>query len=270
MKRIYFPVLIFVLFSVQSFSQVIVTPYAVLIDNKNKFGTYSVINEASDPTEVIISFKFEYLKSDSSGNLSFDTTSANMNNITNWIKAFPKKFILKPNEKQTVRMTVSPPAGLSKGTYWTKIITSSQKQQKMQDTSAGITAKINFVFNQITTVLYKNERYENKADLKDVRAIVDSQNVNLISSVSITGDQPFYAQFDYKIFDSGNSIVYENTEYIGLYFDINKKYLIPVSDIKPGSYTAQITLSSDTGTDIPKTDKGPIQPVTKKVDFIIQ
>jgi P pilus assembly chaperone PapD len=254
----------------QVFSQVVVTPYIVMIDEKNKFGTYTVVNETNETEEVSIAFKFEYLKSDAEGNLLYDPTETNMNSAVSWIKAFPKKFVLKPGEKQIVRMTIDPPSGLAKGTYWAKIVTSSQKQEKFIDTSGNIKARINFVLNQITTVLFKNQKYENQVDLTGVNVTVDNESVNILSSVSVKGDQPFYAQFTYKIYDAGNKVVSENTEFLGLFFDIQKKYKIPVNTLQPGNYSAEVTLGSDIGPDIPKTDKGEIQPLTKKVDFTIK
>jgi hypothetical protein len=254
----------------QVFSQVVVTPYIVMIDDKNKFGTFTVVNETNESEEVTVNFKFEYLKSDAAGDVFFDSSADNMNNLTPWIKAFPKKFVLNPGEKQIVRMTVDAPAGLSKGTYWSKIVTSSQKQEKFIDTSGNIKARINFVLNQITTVLYKNQKYESQIDFLNADVNVDSESVNILSNVSVKGDQPFYAQFGYKIYDSGNNVAYENVEFLGLFFDMIKKYKFPVSTLKPGNYTAEITIASDLGVDIPKTDKGQIQPIMKKVDFSIK
>jgi len=270
MKILYLAIFFVFVLMYQAFSQVVVTPYIVMIDDKNKFGTFTVVNETSESEEVTVNFKFEYLKSDAAGNVFFDSSADNMNNLTSWIKAFPKKFVLKPGDKQIVRMTVDAPAGLSKGTYWSKIVTSSQRQEKFIDTSGNIKARINFVLNQITTVLYKNQKYDSQVDLVNADVNVDNESINILSNLSVKGDQPFYAQFGYKIFDSANNVAYENIEFLGIYFDMHKNFKFPVSTLKPGNYTAEITIVSDMGVDIPKTDKGQIQPIIKKVDFAVK
>lgn len=250
--------------------QIIVNPYIVLIDDKNKFGTYSVMNETSDIQEVFINFKFEYIVSDENGNIRYDTVSAGRNDLTKWIKAYPKKIILNPKQKQIIRMTVTPPDNIGKGTYWTKIITSSQKISKTTDTTGKISARINFVFNQITTVIYKKGRYENNVEFKNLNVTTDTSGVHLIPSFSVTGDQPFYGHLNSKILTSQEELIIESDEYIAMFFDMSKRVSFPNLILKPGNYIAEITLSSEISSDVPKTDKGEILPITKRIDFIVQ
>jgi P pilus assembly chaperone PapD len=267
-----FLVLFLLFLGINSYAQVVVTPYVVMIDKNNKFGTYTVINETNQEQMVSIGFKFGFPVSDENGNITMkyvDAPSADMPDLTSKIKVFPKKFTLAPKQRQIIRMTVNPKANLKEGTYFTRIITSSQTKQPVSDSTTNFSAKINFVLNQITTVIYSNGKYSSKIDFRDAKVNVTESNVDLISMVSAKGDSPFYASFVYKIYDSSGKIVKEANEYLGIYFDMAKKYSIPVKDIGHGSFTAEIQISSDETPDIPRIESGAVSPVIKKVSFNI-
>jgi hypothetical protein len=271
MKVILLTIFASLLFAASSFAQLVVTPYVVMIDKQNKFGTYMVLNETDEEQEVSISFKFGYPVSDAEGNVTmlYDSTDSDAHSLTQKIKAFPRKFILKPKEKQIIRMTVSP-EGLAPGTYWTRIVTSSQSRKPYKETNEDFSANINFVLHQITTVLYKNGDFANNVEFTDLSVTTDSAFVNLIPAVKSTGTPPFFCKFTYKIYDSSNKAVIDNFEYIAVYYDLKKKISIPLSSLTPGSYTAEVTVSSDDSPDIPKSDKGPVTPLVKKVGFTVQ
>lgn len=260
------------LFASGAFAQLVVTPYVVMIDKQNKFGTYTVLNETNEEQEVSISFKFGYPVSDADGNVTmmYDSTDSDSHSLTQRIKAFPKKFILKPKEKQIIRMTVSSTDGMAPGTYWTRIVTSSQSRKPYKETAENFSANINFVLHQITTVLYKNGDFANSVEFNDLSVNMDTEFVHLVPSVKSTGTPPFFCKFTYKIFDSSNKTVVDNFEYIAVYYDLKKKISIPLSTLTPGTYTAEVTVSSDDSPDIPKSDKGPVTPLVKKIGFTVQ
>jgi len=270
MKKLFFA-LIFLLTVTTSYSQLVISPYIVFLDAKNKYGTYTVYNETDETKEVTISFKFAYPVSDADGNITmfYDTTN-NSRSIADWVKAFPRKFTMSPRGKQIIRMTVDPPAGMNQGTYWTRIVTTSSSLKSVTDSTTGISAKINFFFNQVTTAIYRNQRYDNKLEFRNLTTNTDTANVNIIAGFGASGDQPFFSKIEYKIYDSNNKAVIENMEYVAVYYDILKKFSFRLDGFKPGKYTAEMTISSENSSDVPKTDKGLIQPITKKVDFVIQ
>ncbi|MCK5087187.1 MAG: hypothetical protein KAQ90_06685, partial [Melioribacteraceae bacterium] len=67
MKQILF--LIF-LISTNILGQVIISPYIIYMDQRERFGTFIVQNESLDEFEINISFVFGYPDSDSLGNIS--------------------------------------------------------------------------------------------------------------------------------------------------------------------------------------------------------
>ncbi|HEX2788651.1 MAG TPA: hypothetical protein VHP32_12200 [Ignavibacteria bacterium] len=254
-------------------AQVVITPYVVLIDNQNKFGTYTVINQTNEEQEVSINFQFGYPVSDENGNVTMkyeDNPTPGMNALNEWLKIFPKRFLIKPGEKQTVRMTVDPPANLAAGTYWTRMVTSTQTKTIFSDTTRNLSAKVNFVLNQITTVIYKNKQFNSNIVFNELTVNQDTSSVNFVSDLSASGDQPFFAQFEYKVLDGSQNVVYERNEFAGIYFNMKRKYEVPLTDLPPGNYTLIVRITSDDTQDIPKSDNFPIAPVEKTINFSVQ
>jgi P pilus assembly chaperone PapD len=271
MKKILIILFLFLATSVNA--QVVITPYVVLIDNHNKFGTYTVINQTNEEQEVSINFQFGYPISDEDGNVTMkyeDVPTPGMNALNDWLKIFPKRFLVKPGEKQVVRMTVDPPANLAPGTYWTRMVTSTQTKTTFTDTTKNLSAKINFILNQITTVIYKNKKFSNNINYRDLVVNQDTASVNFISDLSVTGDQPFFAKFEYQVLDNAQNVVYEREEFASVYFDMKRKYQVPIVDLPPGNYTLNVKIISDDNSDIPKNDNYPITPIQKSISFTIQ
>ena len=160
------------------FSQVIISPYILYTDTKNKFGAFTVQNESNEIYEIDISFIFGYPVTDSVGNPTMnyiDQPDSSMPSIVGWIKAFPRKFVLNPGQKQIVRMTVKPPVGTEPGTYWSRIITSASPQSVPIDTlKDGVRAQIKFVLNQITTFLYRVEPTTTGIEIQEIHTDTDS------------------------------------------------------------------------------------------------
>ncbi len=273
MKTLTFTLLILLVSVTTVFSQIVISPYVVMVDQKNQYGTFLVSNQTTETQEVSIFFKFGYPASDNQGNVTMlysDSSNINMqNDLTDMVKAFPKKFTLKPGEKQTVRMTVKPDKNMKDGTYWTRIVTSSQSKQTITDTSTSLSAAINFVLNQVTTVIYKNKRYENKVDLKDITAETDEEFLNINVPVEVNGDYPFFAGTSVKIYDASGSLVTEQTQYFTVYYGMTKRNSFRLSELKAGEYKAEVTITSDNNPDIPISDKPLAAPITKTISFSI-
>ena len=245
-----------------------------MVDQKNQFGTFLVSNQTTETQEISIFFKFGYPASDDQGNVTMlysDSSNINMDfDLTDMVNAFPKKFSLKPGEKQTVRMTVKPKKNMKEGTYWTRIITSSQSKQVITDTSTSLSASINFVLNQVTTVIYKNKRYENTVNLAEITTDVDDQYLNINVPLEVQGDSPFFAGSTVKLYDASGSLITEQTQYFTVYYGMTRKNSFKLEDLKPGEYKAEVIISADTNPDIPISDKPLKTPITKTVSVSIK
>jgi P pilus assembly chaperone PapD len=248
--------LFFLLFNASYFAQVIISPYVVYIDAQERYGTFIVQNESNQDYEITISFVFGHPISDSLGNVSmkyYEEPVNDLPSITNWIRAFPKKFVLMPGQRQLIRMTVRPPDTLTAGTYWTRIVTSSApKADSLSTASSEISAKINFVLNQVTTVLYRVDPADTKLIVKDFRNDIDTSSLDFYVTLKREGNSPYWGDLFITIEDSLGSIIKEQQEYLPVYFELVKKYSFNLNEIPSGNYTARMRFEFNEKEDIPK------------------
>lgn len=256
------------------FSQVIISPYIVYMDEQNKFGSMIVQNESFEPYEISVSFIFGYPVSDSLGNRTMkyeQEVPESSPSINNWVKAFPKKFVLKPKERQTIRLMVKPPQGLEEGTFWTRIVTSSSPVDKGVDSStSGVNAKLKFVLNQVTTAIYRKGNAEPNISIGQPEMYLDSTNTNqILYPIKREGNSPFFGYLNLKIYDSEDNLVKEEKDYLAIYVDMVRNYVLKKDDFKTGNYRAELEIEFNEKEDIPESKLIPKASITKGFRFSI-
>jgi P pilus assembly chaperone PapD len=265
---------IFILLFSQIKAQVIISPYVVYTDEQNKFGSLIVQNESYDPYEITISFIFGYPVSDSLGNRTMEyirEPKDSLPSINNWVKAFPKKFILQPKERQTVRLLIKPPQNIKDGTYWTRLVTSSAPVVNEEDTAnSGVSAKLRFVLNQVTTVIFRKGIPTANLIIKNVKLHSDSTNTyQLLYSLKREGNSPYFGYLNLKIYNLEGELIKEESDYTSIYFDITRNYILPKDKFPAGRYKAEFEAVFNEKEDMPKSKMKPIANVKKTFEFII-
>ena len=261
------------LFVVNAQAQITVSPPVVFMNSKNSFGTFLVENKTSEAQEVSIKFRFGYPVSDSVGTLSMqynDFIAETQHSLVSWIKGSPRKFFLPPGTQQIIRLNTQPPPDLSDGMYWSRIITSAQPQAKRIDTvRSGITTQINFVFEQITTVLYSKGSLNTDLDITNPFIVEDSANINLVWTTVKKGNAPYFGTAEVKLFDENGSVVDETVETLGIYMTMNKRASFNRTKVKPGTYTAEISMVTERN-DIASENIVQLPSIVKKIAFTIK
>ena len=261
------------LFFETSFSQIIISPYILYTDTKNKFGTFIVQNESDQVYEIDMSFIFGYPVTDSVGNATMkyhDQPDSSLPSATQWIRAFPRKFVINPGERQKVRMTVTPPANILPGTYWSRIVTSATSQSPPIDTlSEGVRAQIKFVLNQITTFLYRVDSTTTGITVDSFYSEVDSGNVNIYTKLTRTGNSPFFGEVSVTVFNSSSEIVAEEEQNLSNYFETVKKFQFPLENFPPGKCKVELKILSNEKEDFPESTLAPIPPISESLILAI-
>lgn len=275
MKNLRKILLVLIIFSAQqSFSQIIISPYIVYMDEQSKFGSMMVQNESMEPYEISISFVFGFPVSDSLGNRTMnyiEHPKEHMPSINNWIKAFPKKFVLAAKEKQTIRFMIRPPHDLPDGTYWTRIVTSSVPIDNSSDTIVtGVSAKLKFVLNQVTTAIYRKGNAVTGLKISTPKLYKDSSNSHqLLYPLERKGNSPFFGFANLKILSETNEIIMEDRAYLSIYFDLIRNYSLDKELFPKGKYTAELEIEFNEKADIPESRLKDIPTIKEKFEFMI-
>ncbi len=255
-------------------AQVVVAPTILFMSDHSPFGTFLVINKSTVPQEISVSFRFGYPESDSLGNVRMqydDSLAAEKHSCEGWIRGFPEKFILNPEQQQVVRLLISAPPGMADGEYWTRLITSSTPQAKMIDTvKGGITANITFVLQQVTTVIYEKGNVNTSVSIPEVSAYPDSASFTLVAHISRGGNSPFLGTISAVVKNRVDSVVYSDQQVIAIYrSDMYTRFNIPLAKLQSGRYTAELKLKSRRA-DVPDQDLLKVAPIKKAITFSVQ
>ena len=256
------------------YSQVIISPYVVYMDQKDRFGTFIVQNKSLEEYEINISFVFGYPITDSLGNGTMkyiENPADSLPSIATWIRAFPRSFILVPEQKQIVKMTVRPPAYLEPGTYWTRMVTSSTPKTPPVDTlKEGISAKVRFVLNQVTTVVYRVGEATTGLDLSNIQVDSDSLNLKVFVGLNREGNSAFLGNMTTRIFNSFGDTVRVKEDFVQVYYNLNKRIDIPLEGLNEGSYKAEVEINFNEKEDIPESRLVPMEyNYRKEIEFTL-
>jgi hypothetical protein len=261
-------ILIILFFASSIYSQVIISPYIVYMDQKDRFGTFLVQNKSMEEYEINISFIFGYPTTDSLGNGTMkyiENPADSLPSIATWIRAFPRSFILVPEQKQIVRMTVRPPNYIEPGTYWTRMVTASTPKAAPVDTlKEGISAKVRFVLNQVTTVIYRVDTATTALSLENMHVQNDSTNLQLFIDLNREGNSAYFGNMKTRLLnESGDTIAVEEN-FIQVYYDMKKRIDFPLEKMVDGKYKVEVEIKFNEKEDIPKSRLVPDEFVYKK------
>ncbi|NQV38733.1 MAG: hypothetical protein HQ509_12110 [Candidatus Marinimicrobia bacterium] len=252
-------------------SQVSISPTTLFLNDKSNSGTILVLNGTENDLEVSVEYMFGYSQSDEFGKLTMvydDEEIANKYSANNWIKGFPQKFILQAGQRQTVRLIVRRPGNIEDGTYWTRIKTTSNDVSRIIEDRAteGVSAKIAFQFEQITSFYYKNGDVNTTMRIENSRISINESSLTIYSDFVRGGNSPFLGSMIANIKNESGKIVKDGISFVSVYFDGTRKLDIDKTDLAPGKYSAEISFISERA-DIPKEDIIQTETVTSIVEF---
>ncbi|MEX0680853.1 MAG: hypothetical protein WD097_05680 [Balneolales bacterium] len=238
-----------VFLSIDANAQVTIAPTALFIDDQSRFGSFLVLNGSNEAQEVSLLFEFGYPDTDDEGNsyMNYEDEEARVRySMADWIRGFPRNFILAPGERQTVRLTVRPPGEVSEGTYWTRIKTVSNPAVPDidEEVTEGVQAQITFRFEQVTAGFYKRGNVTTGIHFNDLAVdVYDNQGI-VRARVERTGNSPFLGSIFLIVRDANNNVVYEHRTSTTVYIDAVRRIEFDASELPPGSYTAEVRFES--------------------------
>ncbi len=240
-------------------AQVAIAPSTIFIDDQTNIGTLYVSNRSSDPQEVSIDFAFGYPSSDANGNLVMtytDSVSYHQYAINEWVRAFPRSFVLGPQERQTVRFQVRPQPQAEDGVYWTRVRILANPQEPDIDLTTeeeGISTRITFRFEQVIAAFYKKGNTTTGLEVTEVEVRHENGSMMVLPHLRRTGNSPFIGSLTAKLFDMNGNLIKERQSTTTAYFEEVRRIEIDTQDVAPGDYRLELTFETRRG-DISPTD----------------
>ena len=247
---------------------VLVAPHAVFIDARTRTAQVFLINTGSSAEEVTVETRFGYPATDSLGNIFvrlIDVPEPGEPSAAGWVRAFPRRVVVQPGERQVVRLLAQPPAGLPEGEYWSRlIVTSRGAQVAVQGSDSVMRAGVSLVVSTIISVTYRNGRVQTGLRLDDFRA--EDGGDSLVAWVGLTrqGNAAYLGTTWIRLRDAAGQVVQEWETPTAVYYSLHRRFAFPLDSVPPGAYTAQLEMTT-ARSDLPRTNILPAAPIEQSV-----
>ncbi|HQR17017.1 MAG TPA: hypothetical protein PK948_01530 [Gemmatimonadales bacterium] len=254
---------------------VIVAPTAVFIDHSTRSGSITLYNPGERPVEVTVSFGFGYPTTDSAGAITVevaDSAPAGQPAATAWLQAFPRRVTVGQQERQTIRILGSPPAGLPDGEYWARLIVGAKGGQVpvagVPD-SGAISVGLTLEVRTVIAVVYRKGALTTGVTLAPMTASYAQDTVSVRLPMTRTGTAAYIGTARLRVVDARGATKAEDERALGVYYTLDPRVDIPVGPLAPGSYKVYVTISPDRA-DLPPKVPLPAAPVRDSVGFTVK
>jgi P pilus assembly chaperone PapD len=223
---------------------VLVAPHAVVIDHRTRSGSLNLYNPGDTPAEVTLSTFFGYPVTDTAGEFELKTVDrpeAGAPTAAGWIEAFPKRMLLAPKERQTVRLLARPPARLPDGEYWARLIVAAKGGTvpvSGVDTSAGISVGLNLEVRTVLPLQYRKGAVATSVRLSGLAAAVEGDSLAVRMRLDRQGTAAFIGTVRGSLSDSAGTVVAAFSSPVAVYYEVEPRFTAPLAGGKlpPGRY----------------------------------
>ncbi len=247
--RIYILLALFTLAgALPSSAQVSVSPISLYLGDHNKTGRLIVRNTSYQPVEVTVDLIFAYPATDENGEIhlrTFETVPPGEPSATEWIRVYPPRVVLPPQERQVIRIAARPPANLPDGEYWARPVVSS-RGVVLNSGAAGshVSAQLNVVKRMFLALKYRHGKVSTAAAIQYAEPRVAGDTLKLAVDINRMGNAAYLGYLDIQILDRSGDVQKELRKQIAVYHQLHSLFPFYIGDLAPGSYTARITLDA--------------------------
>ncbi len=243
---------------------ILVSPHAVFIDARTRTAQVILHNTGTSPEEVSLELRYGYPDTDSAGNIFVrlvERPDSSQPSAAGWIRAFPQRAVVRPGERQVVRLLAQPPVGLPEGEYWTRlIVTSRGAQVAIGAPDTVVQAGVSLVVSTIISVTFRNGALRTGVAVRDFR--VEPRQDTLVAWLGVAreGNAAFLGTAWVRLRNAAGQVVRQWDTPLGVYFELRRRFVWPLEGLAPGRYTAELEITT-AREDIPRNQVLPAEPV---------
>ncbi|HYW52094.1 MAG TPA: hypothetical protein VE861_15875, partial [Gemmatimonadaceae bacterium] len=109
---------------------ILVAPQGVVLSNREHSGSVELYNPSTRAAEITIRAVYGHPTTTAEGDLTLviiEQPDSTQPSAAGFVDAFPRRLVLQPNQRQTVRLLARPPVGLPDGEYWARLIIAAKE-----------------------------------------------------------------------------------------------------------------------------------------------
>lgn len=228
---------------------VTVSPSALFIDSRSQTGTLTLYNGGTLPEEIEVSFAFGYPVSDVNGTVNValrDTAPAGEPSIVPWLRAFPRRMVLQPGQRQVLRVLVQPPATLAPGEYWGRILVRSRGgQPPIEQTSGDVRVQLNVETVIATALLFRKGPVATGLAVKSARAEVVRDTVQATFDMERQGSAAYLGRVRAQLVGPDGRVASEVEDAIAVYRSLRRRFTFPLPRGARAGYRIRYTFDTE-------------------------
>ena len=251
---------------------ILVAPHAVFMDHRSRTGQVFLVNTGDSPEEVSIELKYGYPATDSTGTVFIrlvDQPDSTEPSAAAWIKAYPRRAVLAPGQRQVVRLLATPPAGLPDGEYWSRIIATSRGSKvAVVGGDSTVSAGLSLELRTIISLSYRKGAVHTGVTVTDLRAAREGDSLVVWFGAERQGNAAFLGSLTYRLVDAAGKVREEWESPVAVYHPLSRRYVFPVDSLPAGRYTLRMSLTT-ARSDLDQRNILPAEPVSRSVDVVV-
>jgi hypothetical protein len=257
-----------VMAGVEAAHAVSVSPTALYIDSRTRNGVLTLHNPGTLAEEITIEFAFGYPQTDTAGNLTVPVTrepAAGEPSAMAWMRAFPRRLVLQPGQRQVVRVMVEPPADLPDGEYWARILVSSRGgQPPIEQTQGDVRLQLEVATTLVMAANFRKGSVGTGLEVAAERASRAADGVTLQVDLRRTGNAAFLGRMRADLVNARGEVLGTAWDDLAVYRDVRRRHLIAVPPGAEGPLFVQITIDTERE-DLPAGGALPVAPLSRRI-----
>jgi hypothetical protein len=255
-------------------SGVVCSPQVLFGTEKERSVRLGVYNPSDISLEVWVDVKYGYTTSNDTGKVFVvmpDSLQPDDRSAASWIKAFPIRFILGPNEMQTVRLLTSPPPGTAPGEDWARVLVSSKDQTRpFVKGKKGFGSKVDLI--SVASVPFQYKSAETTTGLQLTQSMdykLRDSTIDIHVPLRRLGNASYWGTVECKLVDGAGKTVYTATENLAVFKDLLFTIKLPRLNIPSGAYTLNM-VSQAVRSDVRSSYLTRCAPITWSLPIVVQ
>lgn len=257
---------------------IVVAPQSLILERGVRSASFVAHNPSGDATDVSITPVFGYPATDSAGALAIrvvEVPAPDDPSAVGWVSVFPKRMVLAPGERRTVRLLVRPPDGLADGEYWARLSVVARAAvpdgvpvpSPASDSARGLDG-VSLEVQQFVAVLYRKGVLRTGLAMTTPTAVVEGARARVRVAFTPRGTAAFLGTLTLQLRDLTGRVVLESSRRLAVYRPIAPAFDLDLAGLTAGRYRVVVNVTTARG-DIPPAHVLPAPGIRDSVDLVV-
>ena len=221
---------------------------AVYLTNRDRSTAITVANSGTRSEEIRISFAFGFPQSDESGRIDVPLQHeavTDPSSAVGWLQAFPRRFVLEPGTRQTVRIMATPSVDLPQGEYWARLLVSSRGgQAPIEQKQGDVNFQIDLETVIVSAVTYRNGEVTTGLAVPHASATQADDALEVTVDLTRTGNAAYLGTMRLEVTTPAGDVTLLE-EPVAVYRSLRRVWKVPVPSAGlPENATLRYTFTS--------------------------